>query len=70
MLASIDRFRSLSPEERLNFRVGRRIGVYTMLDDLYESPKRVVVEQVIQRLGRDGGEVNEEKIYRLTQRFI
>jgi len=43
MLASIDRFQALSPEERTNFRVGRRVGVYNQLDDLYDSGKRQAV---------------------------
>jgi hypothetical protein len=70
MIASIDRFRSLSPEERLNFKVGRRVGTYTMLDDLHDLRKHEAVEQVIRRLGRDGDEIDEEKMYRLMARFI
>lgn len=70
MIASIDRFRALSPEEKLNFRVGRRVGIYTMLDDLHDLRKREAVEQVIRRFGLDGDEVDEEKMYRLMARFI
>ena len=70
MIASIDRFRSLSPEERLNFKVGRRVGTYTVLDDLHDLRKHEAVEQVIRRLGRDGDEIDEEKMYRLMARFI
>jgi len=70
MLASIDRFQSLSPEERANFRVGRRVGVYNQLDDLYDLHKRQVVEQVIRKLGQGRNEVDEETLYALTGRFI
>lgn len=70
MLAIIDRFQTLPPEERTNFRVGRRVGMYTELDDLYDWHKRQAVEQVIQRLGRDGKEVDEGTIYALMEGFI
>ncbi len=69
MLAAIDRFQSLPLEERLSFRVGRRVGIYTTLDDLDDLSKRQVVEQVIHRLGQGSNEV-DEKIYRLMERFI
>ncbi len=70
MLAVIDRFQTLPPEERTNFRVGRRVGMYTELDDLYDWHKRQAVERVIQRLGRDGKEVDEGTIYALMEGFI
>ena len=70
MLASIDRFQSLSPEERANFRVGRRVGIYSQLDDLYDLRKRQIVEQLIGKLGQGRNEVDEETIYALTGRFI
>ncbi len=69
MLASIDRFQSLPLEDRLSFRVGRRVGIYTTLDDLDDLSKRQVVEQVIHRFGQGSNEV-DEKLYRLVGRFI
>ena len=70
MLAMINRFQALTPEERANFRIGRRVGVYTELDDLYDSRRREVVEQIMQRLGRGGNEVDEKTIYALMEGFI
>ncbi len=70
MLATIARFQSLSPEERHNFRVGRRVGIYTCLDDLDNSHKHDLVEQAIQRLSHDGNQVDDETIYSLMERFI
>jgi len=70
MLATIARFQSLSPEERHNFRVGRRVGIYDQLDDLDNSRKHNVAEHAIQKLGKDGGQVDEETIYSLMERFI
>jgi len=70
ILATVARFQSLSPEEKHNFRVGRRIGIYACLDDLYNSLKHNTVEQAVQRLSHDGNQVDEETIYSLMERFI
>jgi len=70
MLASIARFQSLSPEEKHNFRIGRRVGIYDQLDDLYNSHKHSTVEHAMQKLGNDGNQVDEEIIYTLMERFI
>ena len=69
MLASIDRFLSLPAEDRLLFRIGRRVGVYTRLDELDEPGKRHLVERVLHRLGHDG-ELTEETLYALMERYI
>ncbi len=70
MLASIDRFQALSPEERANFRIGRRFGIYNHLDDLYESHRRQAVEQVKHRLGQGSNQVDDQTIYTLMEGFI
>jgi biotin synthase-like enzyme len=70
MLAIIARFQSLSPEERHNFRVGRRVVIYNQLDDLDSSHKHELVEHAIQRLSGDGNQVDDEIIYALMERFI
>jgi hypothetical protein len=70
MLATIARFQSLSPGEKQNFRVGRRVGIYACLDDLDNSLKHDTVEQAIQKLSHNGNQVDEETIYSLMERFI
>lgn len=70
MLAAIDRFQALPPEERLNFRVGRRVGLYTRLDDLYDWHKREVVEKVVYRLSGGSNQIDEKAIYTLMESFI
>ncbi len=70
MLATIQRFQALSPEERANFRVGRRLGVYNRLDDLQNGHCRRIVEQALPKFQKDSGEADEEKIYALMKRFI
>ncbi|MFH1032399.1 MAG: radical SAM protein [Chloroflexota bacterium] len=59
MLAIIDEFRALSPEEKINFRVGRRMGIYVRLDDLQNPGKRQSVNDVLQRLKRAGRQIDE-----------
>ena len=70
MLACIDRFLALSPEEKINFIVGRRAGIYNALDDLYDSRRREVVEQVIHKLRQGNNEVDDKTIYALMEGFI
>ncbi|MGZ6225756.1 MAG: radical SAM protein, partial [Syntrophales bacterium] len=38
IIGVIDRFFNLSMEERMIFRLGRRMGIYRCLDDLADSP--------------------------------
>ncbi len=70
MLASIDRFQSLSPQERTNFIVGRRVGIYIHLDDLANSHKHQAVEQLIHKLSQGSNQIDDETIHSLMERFI
>jgi len=70
MLACIDKFQALSPEEKASFKLGRRLGIYTKLNDLYDSPKRQVVEQLTYRLNQGKNQVDDETIYTLMEGFI
>jgi len=69
MLATIDRFQGLPPEERANFILGRRIGVYQKLDDLDKSAKHQIVEQAIYKL-KQGDNGVDKTIYTLMENFI
>ena len=70
MLAIIGRFQALTPEERAKFRIGRRLGIYTGLNDLNDPRRRESVEQVLRRLGKKSSEVDEQTIYHLMEGFI
>jgi len=70
MLASIDRFQSLPPQERTNFIVGRRVGIYVNLDDLANSRKHQAVEQIIHRLSQGSNQIDDDTIHSLMERFI
>ncbi len=65
----IDKYLSLPNEERLNFKLGRRVGLYNRLDDLNDSYKHDHIEQAAKRLRAQGGNV-EEAIYSLRNSFI
>ena len=65
MLGIIARFQSLPPQERLHFRVGRRAGLFTSLDELNDPRKRETVTGIIERLSDGTGEVDDDLVYRM-----
>jgi hypothetical protein len=67
MLAVIDRFQSLSPSERLNYRVGRRAHYYADLDDMKDTARYEIVEQIIERFSDGTGEIDEQIIYKMRE---
>ena len=70
LLALMDRFLALPEAERLNFRLGRRMGAYRGLDDLEDPGRHAQVEKAIERIRRDSPEGIGETINALLQRFI
>jgi radical SAM superfamily enzyme YgiQ (UPF0313 family) len=65
----INKYLSLPDEERLNFKFGRRAGLYNRLADLSDSYKHDKIEQAIKRLRAQGSNV-EEAIFKLKDSFI
>ncbi|MBI2832061.1 MAG: radical SAM protein [Chloroflexi bacterium] len=70
MLAVIDRFLALSSEEKTSFKIGRRLGIYTSLDDLDDSARRRAVAENINRLRNGNGLLDDKKLYALMEGFI
>jgi len=70
MLGLIDRYLALPAEEKTNFRLGRRAGVYRSLDDLSNLELKGQVEKALRRieLERPGG--FEQVISDLMESFI
>jgi len=68
-LSIIDKYLSLSDEERLNFKVGRRAGLYNNLSDLSDSCKHDRIGQAIKHLRAQNSDV-EGEILRLKNSFI
>jgi len=65
----IERYLSLPDEERLNFKLGRRAGLYQTLADLDDSYKHDKIGQAIKQLRTQGSNV-EEAIAKLKNSFI
>ena len=70
LLAIIDHFLELSPEDKINFELGRRFGVYSCLDDVDNQMKRQAVKQHAGQLIDSSPEVIENVIWELMERFI
>jgi hypothetical protein len=70
LLAIIDRFLELSPEDKINFELGRRLGVYSRLDDMEDHERRQGVNQYAGQLIDSSPEVIENVIWELMERFI
>ena len=70
MLMRIDRYLALSAEERINFRLGRRAGIYRSMEDLSNPDLRDRVEKALRRieLERPGG--IEKVLAELMESFI
>jgi radical SAM superfamily enzyme YgiQ (UPF0313 family) len=66
----INRYLSFPLKERLNYRLGRRAGVYEMLDDLYDADKYEKVDKALKRVGADTDEKVDQLIEEIKQRFI
>jgi radical SAM superfamily enzyme YgiQ (UPF0313 family) len=65
----INEYLSLPDEERLNFKVGRRTGLYNRLDDLSDNYKHDKIEQAIEHLKAQNIDV-EEATVKLKNSFI
>jgi len=70
MLATIERFQALPAAERLNFRIGRRARIYTQLDELNDTRKHGVVEQIIQKLTEGDHDGDEYAVDRLLEGYF
>lgn len=70
LLALMDRFLALPEAERLNFRLGRRMGVYRVLDDMEDLHLHARVEEAVERIRRDSPDGVGDTINALLQRFI
>ncbi|MBN1152788.1 MAG: radical SAM protein, partial [Dehalococcoidia bacterium] len=68
-LAVIGEYLAMPDEERLNFQLGRRMGLYETLQDMRESGRHTRVAETIQRI-RERGDSVDEVIRRLKDRFI
>jgi len=69
-LATIERYLALSPQEKLNYRLGRRVGYYEKLDELYDAQKFQKVEEAIKRITSETADSVDKVILQLKETFI
>jgi len=70
LLSVIDRFFSLSHEERVLFQIGRRLGLFRGIADLEDPSLRWRAEEVKDRIASQSGGDIEGAIRSLTERYI
>jgi septum formation topological specificity factor MinE len=76
MLAVIDRYLALSDEERLRYRVGRRLGNYRSLADMEDPAARRRIQRIIEEVRSSGSngprshEEIEKEVYQIMQNYI
>ena len=68
-LGIIQTYLSLPESERLNFRVGRRLGLYSRLSELNDESRHDSVKKAIERL-RSGGSDVDERLLSVKNSFI
>ena len=70
MLSVIDRYLALSPEKKINFRLGRRGGLYRSLDDLLSEERHKQVQTALERIETERPGAVEQVISDLMESFI
>jgi histone acetyltransferase (RNA polymerase elongator complex component) len=69
MISILQRFLDLDEEEQLLYRFGRRLGAFTSLDDLHDTPRRMRVNQVMSEHKVNPQNI-DSLIDQMMQRFI
>jgi radical SAM superfamily enzyme YgiQ (UPF0313 family) len=70
MIGVIDRYLALPEEERLNYRLGRRAGVYRKLDDLKNPLLFQQIQAFLDKVGAASPHKIEESIAGFMERYI
>lgn len=66
----VNRYLAMPLKERLNYRLGRRSGLYEKLDDIYNAEKYRRLDEAMNRVGADTTEKVDELIDEIKKRFI
>ena len=70
LLAQLDEFLALPPNDRLHFALGRRLGHYARLDDLQDPRRREIVSQQVAELQQRYPGQAEEICHYLRERVV
>ena len=69
-LEILDKFLALSAEDKMNFEIGRRLGIYAMLSDMQDEAKYKLSRSYVNRfVGKDPGAA-DQAIWQMMERFI
>jgi len=69
-LDAVERYLRMPLKEKLNYRLGRRAGLYEKLNDIYDAAKYDKIDTAMQRVGADTTEKVDELIEGMKKRFI
>ena len=69
-LDTIEHYLGMSLRERLNYRLGRRAGLYEKLNDIYDAAKYDKIDMAMRRVGADTTTKVDELIDGMKKRFI
>jgi radical SAM superfamily enzyme YgiQ (UPF0313 family) len=70
MLATIDRFLAMSEPEKLNFRLGKRAGIYESMDDMAKAALYARTEELMREIELKVPGGVEEAISRIKETFL
>jgi len=69
-LDTIERYLAMPLRERLNYRVGRRAGLYDKLNDIYDAAKYEKIDTAMLRVGIETAEQVDQLIDGMKKHFI
>jgi hypothetical protein len=69
-LDTVERYLGMPLKERLNYRLGRRAGLYEKLNDIFDAAKYDKVDSAMRQVGADTAEKVDELIEGMKKRFI
>ncbi|MCX5992860.1 MAG: radical SAM protein, partial [Chloroflexi bacterium] len=67
---TVERYLEMPLKERLNYRLGRRAGLYEKLNDIYDAAKYEKIDAAMRRVGADTAGKVDELIDGMKKRFI
>ncbi len=70
ILAVIGRFQALPPEDRDNYKLGRRLGLYERLDDLDDAARYEEVSRILTRIDKSKPDEFDNLLFNLMERYV
>jgi radical SAM superfamily enzyme YgiQ (UPF0313 family) len=70
LIAAIDSFLALSPANRANYIVGRRVGLYKNLKDMEDSQRHKLVDQIKYKLTKGEKQLDPQIVFGLMEEFL